>query len=86
MIYLKDFLTHYFLNCRVFVLALVLLLSMNLVELRDLVVSLEVLDVGLEGLELVLKVLGLLEVGKVLPLEQRLHLIPRHELVTKHIS
>merc|ERR1719350_841258 len=58
---------------------------MDLVELRDLVISLEILNIGLEGLKLVLEVLGLLEVGKLLPLKERLHLIPRHELVTKHV-
>lgn len=58
---------------------------MDLVKLGDLVVALEVLNVGLEGLQLVLEVLGLLEVGELLPLKERLHLIPCHEFVTKHV-
>lgn len=85
IIYLEQSLAHYFLNCRVLGLALVLLLAMDLVELRDLVISLEVLDVGLEGLKLVLEVLGLLKVGELLPLKERLHLISSHEFVTKHV-
>ena len=86
MIYLDHLsLAYYFLNCRVFGLALVLLLTMDLVELRDLVISLEVLNVGLEGLKLILEVLGLLKVGELLPLKERLHLIPSHEFVTEHV-